>query len=310
MTDQRHRIDAPLRRLAMVAPVAAASARAALDTVLARIVASTWPEVAWTASGLTDDGFPVEFAWSSGDVAVRWTAEVAGPETPEADRLAIAAGLVDRLAPGGRSAIEQAVAGAPLHFGAWLGGRHNGAETRYKLYVERPRIDPADASVLDSLEIALSRRIEWRLLGQVGHGGSVEYYGRFARPGLPDLRRGLEWAGIAGFAGLATAVGALNPAEAPFGRHGGISVTLASDTPTALCWFALPHAIARTTAGVAAAVFAATKVCGGDPMLLTALLGDPCDPLGRIGMTGIGSMQGGSTWVQAGWRPEAGQFTT
>ncbi|MBC7987445.1 MAG: hypothetical protein H7X93_12385, partial [Sphingomonadaceae bacterium] len=44
--------------------------------------------------------------------------------------------------------------------------------------------------------------------------------------------------------------------------------------------------------------------CGGSTERLDALLGDGPDPLGRIGMIGLGAAEGGRCWIQASWRPE------
>ena len=83
-----------------------------------------WPEISHRLSLLTNTGIPVEFSWSTRHTALRWTAEVAGPETPKEDRLAIAS----ELAGVDAGWLEEIQAGRHLRYGAWLGGRHRGRD--------------------------------------------------------------------------------------------------------------------------------------------------------------------------------------
>src|SRR4051812_41850507 len=99
----------------------------ALDAAVARLEASTWPEVVTRWSRLTPIGFPVEFTVGEDDAVLRWTAEVAGPELAEADRLPLAVRL---LAEAGQALpreltniLHAAQCGRTLRFGAWIGGR-------------------------------------------------------------------------------------------------------------------------------------------------------------------------------------------
>jgi hypothetical protein len=309
------RIGRPLDRLAARAPIAAAAARRALAAVLAPVAASKWPEVAWRASALTDDGFPAEFAWSSRDASVRWTAEVAAPETPQAERLELARkalqALLGAAGPAGLEPLSHGWAQAQPHdllrFGAWIGGRHGASGDRYKIYIERPQLARDAARQLSDLEEALSRRVVWRMAGAETPGTGFEVYGRTEQQTLAGMRRALQWAGLECFPQIEAALQALcwRPAgERPLGKTSGISVSFDKNGPAALTWFAPARAAGRSTAEVASAVRAAAALCGGDTGLLDALLDDPVHPLGKIGMVGLGAARDGTTWIQASWRPE------
>jgi hypothetical protein len=131
--------------LAEVQPDAVAQARPVVDAILAALRQSDWPEVAWRFSRLTASGNPVEFSFSTGDPALRYTAEIAGPEVDSESRLVRCAALLAELSagqgvPGALAAdlAELQVAGQP-QWGAWIGGRHDGTRSRFKLYGEVPR---------------------------------------------------------------------------------------------------------------------------------------------------------------------------
>ncbi|MFG1935172.1 hypothetical protein ACGFK1_31675 [Mycobacterium sp. NPDC048908] len=130
--------------LAGVAPDAVATARPALARILEPLRASQWPQVAWRFSRLTASGNPVEFSFSTADPALRYTAEVAGPEVDTRSRLPRALTLLAELSAGATippaladelAALQQA--GQP-QWGAWIGGRHDGTRSRYKLYADVP----------------------------------------------------------------------------------------------------------------------------------------------------------------------------
>jgi hypothetical protein len=133
-----------LDMLADVAPDAVAQARPAIDAILAPLRRSEWPDVAWQFSRLTASGNPVEFSFSTADPALRYTAEIAGPEVDAASRLARCTALVAELSSG--QGIPDTVAadiaalqaaGEP-QWGAWIGGRHDGMRSRFKLYADVP----------------------------------------------------------------------------------------------------------------------------------------------------------------------------
>ena len=133
-----------ISRMAMLSPEPAAHAGAALDSILTGVCRSVWQEVAWEFSGLTYDGFPVEFAFSAADDTIRYVAEVSGPEVDSKERLDIAE---RKLASLGSVPIPKEVSeflhkvqsSGQLQFGAWIGGRHGPRGDRYKIYAEVPR---------------------------------------------------------------------------------------------------------------------------------------------------------------------------
>ena len=129
-------------------PAIAQRVTESLSIVLQGVQESPWEEVKWCFSRLTGDGFPVEFTVSSSDDEIRYTAEVAGPEVAESDRLALAQQVLDRLGASAlpdeiRSRLEIIQASGTLQYGTWLGVRHSqSAQTpdRYKLYCEVPSV--------------------------------------------------------------------------------------------------------------------------------------------------------------------------
>ncbi|NER83047.1 MAG: hypothetical protein F6K42_26530 [Leptolyngbya sp. SIO1D8] len=136
-------LDCALSLLAQATPQEAKRAITALQTLLQGVTHSAWPEVAWQFSTLTGDGFPVEFAFTTADASIRYTTEVAGPEVPPSDRLALAQ---QRLADLGalplpfpiHDRLHRIQTTGRLHYGTWVGGRHSAAGDRYKLYIEVP----------------------------------------------------------------------------------------------------------------------------------------------------------------------------
>jgi hypothetical protein len=121
---------------------AAQRIRNTLALCCAAFTQSVWPQVMWKFSGLTADGCPLEFAFSSHDHMVRYTADVAPPETPNEQRLAAALVLASRL---GHPCLnhdlrewERMQRGQPLAWGARIGVRDNGVHENVKLYIEVP----------------------------------------------------------------------------------------------------------------------------------------------------------------------------
>jgi len=131
-------------RLAAIAPDATRRAKKTLDLCLHGIRHSSWPDVAWL-SGLTPDGFPVEFAFSFlGGTTVRYATELAGPETLDCDKTRLAFRLYERLTGQTvcsemEAAIFKMQSAGPLVYGAWFGGAHGPNGDRYKIYAEVPR---------------------------------------------------------------------------------------------------------------------------------------------------------------------------
>src|SRR5215471_17664294 len=134
-----------LECMAKNAPEQTRRARRALNVLLKKVRASSWPEVAWQFSTLTPDGFPAELTFSShpGHI-VRYATEIGGPEMPEQEHLGEAFRLYHILAGNPVSAeAEQAMhavqAGRELAYGAWFGGAHTKTRDRYKIYAEVPK---------------------------------------------------------------------------------------------------------------------------------------------------------------------------
>lgn len=134
-------IERVLGLYARLDPDPAARARRSLHRICEGIQASVWPDVAWQFSALNGDGYPVEFVFSSADSAVRYTAEVAPPEFNQQERLCRAASLCEQL--GGVRVnrdwlrrMKKMQSEISLRYGCWLGGRHDAAGDRYKIYVE------------------------------------------------------------------------------------------------------------------------------------------------------------------------------
>lgn len=308
------RLDAPLARLAYLMPDASAAARKALDIVLAPTCNSIWPDVAWRASALTDDGFPVEFSWSSRDESIRWTAEVAAAETSKRARIDLALEMLETLCghpPAPAQLVNQILGptGQPdkMRFGAWIGGRHSDSANRYKLYAECPeRLPPDQTGEVEWLEDSIARRIDWRMVGVTTDGQVLEFYGRVSQLALEDIERSFDRAGF----GPAQQIGDLlrsmdrrKDSRHPFGSHAGVSVSLSNGKPCAISWFGPANAISFDAETRVAALIEAAELCGGQTQLLTALVGNRQPLFGKIGMVGLGAAQDGTCWVQAGWRP-------
>ena len=181
-----------LRRLMEEAPFEAERAAVSLALFLKGITASPWQKVAWSFSRLTGDGFPVEFAFSSADEAIRYTTEVAGPEVEEERRLDHAlehlAGLAGlRLSEETDTLFHRIQASRHLRYGAWAGGRHGAGTDRYKLYVEVPPEGEKEARLfLDTLMegVPFQSICETRLvmIGCEPGSSRIEFYFRANRP--------------------------------------------------------------------------------------------------------------------------------
>ncbi len=116
-----------------------AGAECTLKTLLSRYINDRVPG-ARSSSTLTTTGFPVEIGWSSTVGELRYTVEPGGPDTAPQRRLAFAAELLARLKhPVDRQALQvlgRFQENGPLRYGAWVGVRHRGAATSFKLYSE------------------------------------------------------------------------------------------------------------------------------------------------------------------------------
>jgi hypothetical protein len=129
--------------LAEARPRPVERARSALDVILEGVRRSPWTDVAWCASTLSPNGYPVQFVLDvGGDLG--YVAEVAGPEAPAALKLGRAFEVLDALgAPPLPDSWIAAVADAQSHgelrAGTWIGVRHGMAADAHTVYVEVPR---------------------------------------------------------------------------------------------------------------------------------------------------------------------------
>jgi hypothetical protein len=173
-----------------------------LAFLLEGICASPWQEVAWSFSRLTGDGYPVEFAFSSADEAIRYTTEVAGPEVEEHRRLDHALHCLARL--GEPHLPEEILAlfrgiqmSRPLRYGAWVGARHDAEGDRSKVYVEVPRVGESDAypllsALIGDVPVLSICRAQLVMLGYGPSASQIEAYFRTDRlePWQVDLLMG------------------------------------------------------------------------------------------------------------------------
>jgi hypothetical protein len=202
--------ESPLQRtlaaLRAAVPGPTARAESALRVLLAGVRASAWPEVAWRFSRLTTSGYPVEFACTSADSALRYTVEVAGPEVAEADRLSRALVLLARLGTPSPptpllAELTRIQADGDLRYGAWIGGRHDATTDRFKVYVETPhpessRIAALVVRLVGRAVVLESRQVRLLMVGYDPTAARTELY--FRADGLEtwELGRALARAGL------------------------------------------------------------------------------------------------------------------
>ncbi|WIN00398.1 hypothetical protein ACTOB_004102 [Actinoplanes oblitus] len=276
------------------------TAEHALTDALRPLAGSVWPEVAWRSSRLTGTGYPVELAWASRDAAVRWTCEVAGPETPEADRLRLARRVAGSAVDAGPWLLAQRE--HRLLWGAWLGWRQLDGVRHRKIYLELPdgRVPAgpwsAAAAELDSRVGGLT----WRMAG-LNDDGSVELYARALDPTWTALTSAAALVGDG--SRLVGLVGGLVGYPWPC----GLSLVLApAGTPVALTCFAIAKTVWACDAAARAAVLRTTDTVdhpAASRQLYAALSAGPDDGRWRHGMVGAGVDSTGRAWLQAGLRP-------
>jgi hypothetical protein len=118
-------------------------ARSALDVILEGVRRSPWTDVAWCASTLSPNGYPVQFVLDvGGDLG--YVAEVAGPEAPAALKLGRALEVLDALGASPLpdswiAAVADAQSHGELRAGTWIGVRHGMDADEHTAYVEVPR---------------------------------------------------------------------------------------------------------------------------------------------------------------------------
>ena len=300
-------LDRAFARLRPLAPDAVRRALRALGAALDGLRRSCWPEIAWRASGLTNTGYPVELSWSSRDAALRWTAEVAGPEMPEAARLNAAVGVLAGM--GVEITLPDWLVPHPrrrLRFGAWIGGRHDAARDRYKLYIDMAGADlPAD--LVQSLNHwAVPARILWRMAGLDGAGGGMEFYGRLHRPEIWEVERLLRrcGGGASAVIDLAADLAGVSDSEYLLPGTAGLSLATMAGGRHVVSFFVQAGPLIGGDAAVARKIRQLARRHGWDTALYEALLGDeaPGRP-GRHGIIGFGAAGEGVPWMQVGLRP-------
>lgn len=299
-------------RLRHIRPADADAAEAVLLEVLRPVTDSAWPEIAWRYGVLTATGYPVELAWASRDTALRWTCEVAGPETPEADRLQLAQGAAANLlkSPLDLHPWTQAQQGHLLRWGAWLGLRQLNGTHRAKAYLELPsgEIAPGPWSAAAAELAARVGGLTWRMAG-VNDDGSTELYARAPNLTWPELAAASSLLNLEDqLSGLVRElVGADRAGRVVVPRPSGVSLVLAaSGVPVALTWFAIAKSIWGGDAAVQAAMLrmmGRVEPAPDSAELYRALSSGPDDGRWRHGMVGVGVDRDGGTWLQAGLRP-------
>jgi len=305
------RIYAPLARLGAVLPGPAAAARQALGEVLAPLGSAPASDSPWSGSDLTPDGFPVAFAWSSRDEAIRWVAEIAGADVAPAARIEAACGMLERLTgqPVPADSPSVPMSGrSGLRFGARIGGWHSGREDRFRLYVESSYAEGEERHCLEGLECRLSRLVAWQMRGFQPGRIDCDHYGRLGRLTLSEARRIVEWANIP----VADTVGTLlsllvQPGEGDPAtiEDAAIRVALRRARPVEVTIYARSPASVSRTAAAMAQLDAAATLLGHDIRPLGALVGNRDQPLGHVGRVGVGASIAGACWLHAGWTPEA-----
>ena len=160
----------------------AAAARVAQSLCLCceTLVRSRWPEVAWRFSGLTMDGSPLEFTFSSADHDMRFTVDVAPAECGNHERIAAACDLAALLGHEGPDAEDlfrwsQMQRSQKLSWGARLGVRESGERQRIKYYLEVPF--EAQASIRKKINPPLNDSIAV-MIGCDPESSATEYYFR------------------------------------------------------------------------------------------------------------------------------------
>ena len=150
----------------------------------------TGPEL--TRGGqLMSEGYPVELTFSTAAPGtVRYTADIVPPSCPPGWRLPRALGLLHRhgvtipVSPVLEFLADEQAASVPS-FGAWVGGRHDAAGDRYKLYVDVPTDRSASAQAGLSRLLGRGYRLldtaSLRFVGLELDTGAVELYVRVGR---------------------------------------------------------------------------------------------------------------------------------
>lgn len=141
---------------------------------------SRWQAVAWRFSGLTADGSPLEFTFSSARNALRYTVDVAAPETQNLQRISAACELAVRLGhpPPDEDTLQRWSVmqhDHALRWGARLGVRETGNQETAKYYLEIPLEAQATIQCWISPPLRSSIAV---MMGYAPQSGTTEYYFR------------------------------------------------------------------------------------------------------------------------------------
>lgn len=299
-----------LTRLSKSDPDSAKRAERAINLSLAGARDSIWPEVAWSSSTLTPGGYPLEFAWSSADPAIRWTAEVAGPEMPVEARLSHAVTVLHALGQDvAVPAVLDGVAGRGNRFGTWLGGRHKGGSDRYKLYLE---LGTADGwAVLQNLlpervVTTIPPRTSWRMVGYSADNGIVEFYGRVARQEIWEIERLLSISGLDPTTLITLTAGLTRRDLHAHPLPGTTGLSLAVDRNGVVVaggWFALSRHLLGHDQIARRAISRVIEQQGWCGDFFEAIVADAGCSNSRFGMVGAGVDAAGTPSLQLGCRP-------
>lgn len=268
-----------------------------------------------TWSRLTPSRFPVELTAGPPGTGLHWTAEVAGPELPDAERLECAAELLgeagqpigDHLLAGIKSLQHGAIHGwntqhrPVLRYGAWLGGRDSAeSATRLKLYAELP-VGADIASLRLPAEIEAARHLldgaVPRMLGIEPAAERVELYLRLADRGPAQLAPFLHAVGHQDALG-ALDRGLVDGLRRLYGRRLGLSLAAGPDPGLELALFVT----ARTLYAVKPAMLLdiAPQLTGLDPRWQPGPVTLGLDPTGRRLPVAVGLAPRYATMCAAG----------
>lgn len=252
-------IDRVLHLYALSAPQAADRAAVALAFILQHLRNSTWKEVVWEFSYLTGGGFPVEFTFSSSNDTVSYASEVAPPEVNTSLRLLYAKDLLSSLGatPLPQEVYQQLLAlqdSSRLVYGAWIAGRHDAQQDRYKLYAEVPQTNQSYAYEMLGKFVQTSWHtnpaIIPKMIGYDLSAKRVEFYFRMENLSTWDLPAIMNAVGFAKHAGvflhfirkISTRSGDVHF----LGANTGFSLAFTSEgTPLAFSLFAFARSVFR-----------------------------------------------------------------
>lgn len=132
------------------APAAVARGRVALGRALAWLDRTSWPEAAWSFSGLAS-GTPLELVWRPGRPGLYWTAEPAAPELLRPRRLqrglAVLRANGAGLGRSGEGLVRRAHAATRVEWPVFIAGRHGSGDDSGKLYLHARSLPPGFADL-------------------------------------------------------------------------------------------------------------------------------------------------------------------